>query len=75
LLQIKKQTKQPHKSMKKKYNSYNATAISALEKKYDVSKQFIRQSLRGDRTSKTSDKIAADYKELVKEVDALIEKQ
>lgn len=61
--------------MVKKNNSYNTTAVNALEKKYDVSKQFIRQCLRGDRTSRTADSISADYKELVKEIDALIEKQ
>jgi hypothetical protein len=61
--------------MKKKNNSYNLTAISALEKKYNVTKQFIRQCLRGDRTSLTADTIVADYKELEKEVNAIIEKQ
>jgi hypothetical protein len=61
--------------MKKKNSSYNATAISALEKKYGVTKQFIRQCLRGDRTSRTADSIITDYKELEKEIDALIEKQ
>jgi hypothetical protein len=61
--------------MKKKNNSYNVTAISALEKKYDVTKQFIRQCLRGDRTSRTADTIISDYKELVKEIESIIEKQ
>lgn len=63
------------KSKTKKHNSYNVDAIKALVKKYDLTAQFIRQSLRGDRTSKTSEKIKQDYKQLVKEITAIIEKQ
>jgi len=63
------------KSKTKKNNSYNVTAVNALEKKFDMSKQYIRQCLRGDRTSKTADKIRADYTTLVKEIENLIQKQ
>ena len=43
---------------------YKREIIQALEKKYDVTSQFIRQSLRGDRTSDTSIAICDDYKKM-----------
>lgn len=59
-------------SKKKKYESYNAEIIKNLVKKYGVSTQFIGQSLRGDRTSLTSDSIVADYKLMEKAAKAAI---
>lgn len=40
---------------------YNRDVVDALQEKYGVSNYFIRASLRGDRTSLTSDKIKKDY--------------
>lgn len=59
----------------KSQNSYNAVAVNALHKKYGLSKQYIRQCLRGDRNNSTADTIRKDYKVLVKEVNAFINKQ
>ncbi|MFY8189063.1 MAG: hypothetical protein ACOVLC_14050 [Flavobacterium sp.] len=60
---------------KKKYNTYNPTAIAALVKKYDVSAVFVRTCLRGERNSKTAIKIAEDYKTLSQEVQQFINNQ
>ena len=54
---------------KRKYNKYIPIVINRLKDKYGLSTQFIHQSLRGDRVSETSEKIVADYKILVKEVE------
>ncbi|MCK0206182.1 hypothetical protein [Ornithobacterium rhinotracheale] len=59
---------------KQKRNNYNDKAIKALVKKYGVTAQYIRQSLRGDRTSITSDKITSDYKSLCRQIDSITEK-
>ena len=65
------------KSMKTKakYNSYNHIAVKAVSKKWNMTPQYIRQCLRGDRNSLSADTIRADYAALVKEVETLIEKQ
>ncbi len=54
---------------KKNYNKYVSVVVNRLKDKYGLSTQFIHQSLRGDRVSETSEKIVADYKILVKEVE------
>lgn len=59
---------------KQKRNKYNDKAIKALVKKYGVTAQYIRQSLRGDRRSITSDKITCDYKALCREIENVTEK-
>jgi hypothetical protein len=56
-------------NQKKKYNKYVSVVINRLKDKYGLSTQYIHQSLRGDRVSETSEKIVADYKILVKEVE------
>lgn len=63
------------KSNVKKNNTYNYTAVSALSKRYGLTKMYIRQCLRGDRNNLTADTIRKDYKALVKEVNELIDKQ
>lgn len=57
-----------------KRNNYNVKAIKALVKKYGVTSQYIRQCLRGDRNSITSDKIIKDYKVLTRELENVTEK-
>ena len=66
LLHKTKQIYQMDKSTQKsRYGrKYKREIIQALEKKYDVTSQFIRQSLRGDRTSDTSIAICDDYKKM-----------
>ena len=56
-------------NQKKKYNKYVSVVINRLKDKYGFSTQYIHQSLRGDRVSETSEKIVADYKLLVAEVE------
>lgn len=63
------------KTKQKKRNSYNAIVIKAIAKKYNLSTQYIRQCVRGDRNSLTADKIRSDYKDMDKEVQNFIEKQ
>lgn len=63
------------KKTKAKYNSYNHIAVKAVSKKWDMSPQYVRQCLRGDRKSLSADSIRSDYAALVKEVETLIEKQ
>lgn len=63
------------KSSNTKQNSYNVTAVNALHKRYGLSKQYIRQCLRGDRNNSTADTIRKDYAELVKEINQLINRQ
>jgi hypothetical protein len=57
-----------------KYNKYIPIVINRLKDKYGLSTQFIHQSLRGDRTSETSEKIVAEYKLLAKEIEKIIMK-
>lgn len=61
-------------NQKKKYNSYVSVVINRLKDKYGLSTQYIHQSLRGDRVSETSEKIVADYKLLVAEVEKALNK-
>lgn len=59
---------------KGKYNKYIPIIINRLKDKYGLSTQFIHQSLRGDRTSETSEKIVAEYKLLASEVEKVLRK-
>ncbi|CAN1502497.1 hypothetical protein MCEGE10_00543 [Flavobacteriaceae bacterium] len=61
-------------NQKKKYNKYVSVVINRLKDKYGLSTQYIHQSLRGDRVSETSEKIVADYKLLVAEVEKALRK-
>lgn len=51
---------------------YNHAVVDRLAAKYGLTKDFIRKSLSGARTSETSDTIKKDYNDLVKKMnDAL----
>lgn len=52
-----------------KRNSYNTLVVKKLSKKHGFTEYYIRQCLRGDRNSLTSDTIRKQYKELVKKVE------
>lgn len=52
---------------------YNRDVVDALQEKYGVSNYFIRASLRGDRTSLTSDKIKKDYKAMTEATMKVVE--
>jgi hypothetical protein len=52
-------------TQKRRYGrKYKQEIIKALVSKYGVTADFIRQSLRGDRTSDTSMAICEDYKKM-----------
>lgn len=52
----------------KKRNILNKDVVDKLIEDYGVSRRFITMSIRGDRTSTTSDKIVKDYKRLENQV-------
>ncbi len=56
----------------KKNNKFNSQVVNALSKKHGFTTQYIRQCLRGDRNSLTSDTIREQYKKLTKEVDNIL---
>ncbi|SOU86408.1 conserved hypothetical protein [Tenacibaculum dicentrarchi] len=41
--------------------SYNKEVVEVLEKEYGLSKNFIRQSIRGDKKSLTAETIRKNY--------------
>ncbi len=63
-----------NKSKRKKETSYNQTALTAVAKKYGMTKMYIRQILSGDRErALIADQIKKDYRKKVKEVEQLIQ--
>ena len=60
---LKNTNKAIDKLMKKK-NIYNGKILEALEKEFGFSIDYIRKSLRGDRSGIMPDKICARYKSL-----------
>lgn len=58
----------------KKYNKFNAGVVNALVKKHGLSSQYIRQCLRGERNSITSDTIRKQYNTMKKEVESILNK-
>lgn len=53
-------------------NSYNILAIKAISEKFKISKQYLRQCIRGDRNSVSADIIKKEYFDLVKKIDKLL---
>jgi hypothetical protein len=62
------------KNNTKKNNSYNVVAVTAISEKRGLSKQYIRQCLKGDRKSISADQILKEYRELVREIEKLVSK-
>ena len=56
------------KNNTKKNNSYNVVAVNAISDKLKISKQYVRQCIRGDRNSISADNIKKDYLELVRKI-------
>jgi len=67
-----KETNQTMSKSTKKYNKFNSLVINTLSEKHGFTKQFIRQCLRKDRNSLTSDTIRKEYKQLVKKVENVL---
>jgi len=57
---------------KQKRANYNEEILKALQNKYDVTAQYIRMSIRGERTGTMSIKIQEDYKTLEKEANKAV---
>ncbi|PQL95185.1 hypothetical protein [Apibacter adventoris] len=57
-----------------KKNKWNSLVINKLSEKYGFTTYYIRQCLKGDRNSLTSDTIRKEYKELVKEIENTLNK-
>jgi hypothetical protein len=60
------------KNTTKKNNSYNVTAVTAISEKMKISKQYVRQCIRGDRNSISADIIRKEYKDLVRKIQELV---
>ncbi|WGK94760.1 MULTISPECIES: hypothetical protein [Flavobacterium] len=56
----------------KKNNSYNVIAVNAVSVKLKISKQYVRQCVRGDRKGISADNIKKEYNNLVKKIDQLL---
>lgn len=52
----------------KQYFTYNRDIIKRLKEKHGFTSRFIYASLRGERTSESSDKIVKDYKKMESEI-------
>lgn len=63
-----------HKSNIKKNNSYNVIAVNAISEKRGISKQYVRQCLRGDRNSISADIIKKEYFEIVRKIEIVLSK-
>lgn len=57
------------KNNTKKNNSYNVVAVNAISDKLKISKQYVRQCIRGDRNNISADNIKKDYFELVRKIE------
>ncbi|AOR29577.1 hypothetical protein FORMB_25600 [Formosa sp. Hel1_33_131] len=56
----------------KKNNKFNSQVVNKLSEKHGFTTQYIRQCLRGDRNSLTSETIRKEYKKLAKEVETVL---
>jgi len=64
-----------HKAMNKstkKYKKFNSQVINKLSEKYSLTGYYIRQCLKGERNSVTSDKLCREYIQLVKQVENVL---
>lgn len=56
----------------KKNNSYNVLAVTAISRKLNVSEQYVRQCIKGDKKSINADSIKKEYLCLVKKIENLL---
>jgi hypothetical protein len=57
---------------KTKNTKWNTEVLKALALKYDFSTRYIKQCITGERTPIFADRIKAEYNELVKELNKLL---
>lgn len=56
----------------KQYFTYNRDIIKRLKEKHGFTSRFIYASLRGERTSESSDTIVKDYKKMESEINKIL---
>lgn len=56
----------------KKNKSYNVLAVTAISRKFNVSEQYVRQCVKGDKKSINADSIKKEYLCLVKKIENLL---
>lgn len=56
----------------KKNNTYNIIAINAISEKRGITKQYVRQCVKGDRNSISADIIKNEYNDIVRKIEYLI---
>lgn len=55
--------------------TYNATLVMALAKKYKISPRYVRYCLKGERSPCFADKIKKDYKRFINKIENVIERE
>lgn len=60
------------KSSPRTNKKFNHLAVKRLAVKYGLTEYYIRQSIKGDRNSETSDKIRKEYKTLCIKLDKVM---
>ncbi|MBF2708947.1 hypothetical protein [Flavobacterium soyangense] len=60
------------KSNKKSNENWNTSALNALATKYSFTSRYIKQCITGERTPIFADRIKAEYIELKKNLDNLL---
>jgi hypothetical protein len=60
--------------LKEKKRKYNQDVLDRLQEKYGLSRYFITESLRGRRTSETSEKVVSDYNKMLMDVNKALKK-
>lgn len=56
-----------------KRKKYNTGILKKLADKYSVSVRHVRYCLTGDRTGQTADNILKEYKEMLSEINKILE--
>ena len=55
--------------------TYNATLVKALAKKYKISPRYVRYCLKGERSPCFADKIKKDYTRSINKIENVLEKE
>ncbi len=55
--------------------TYNATLVKALAKKYEISPRYVRYCLKGERSPCFAEKIKKDYTRFISKIENIIEKE
>jgi hypothetical protein len=61
-----------NKNNTKKNNTYNVIAVNAISEKRGLSKQYVRQCIKGDRNSISADIVKKEYRDMVRKIELLL---